>query len=278
MPAVAEDLNEGLDLQEDENGRLSLTRTFFCTDLTGATPVEKFAQALTLTAGGTAHTGGDVPAAFSFIIVNGKKLYVKSRRLEPFPPADATVYVAYGEANLTAAGYGPTIIECGSTCEQNETEFDAVERAKPFAQRNPIQLLWDKNNTTPGANAKKSTPRIPIYTGKSVKVFRRQQTIDPSSYADQFVARTNSGGWKGYSADQALCLSITGVNQNSGAGLWDTIHEFAIDKEGLHRSIVRAIDEDTGLPVFVDQARIAASNGIKEVVGQFRADFNSLAL
>jgi hypothetical protein len=279
-PNVDEDLSEGLKLKEDENGRYSLTRVFHCSNLVGASPVEIFAQALTLTsaAGAPAHTGGNIPAAGEVLTVNGHKLYVRNRDLDPFPPNSAGVEVGYTEANLSIAGYGPTIIEVGSTVEQGETEFDYLNLAKPFAQRTPIEVLWDKANDTPGAGAKKQTPRVPIFTGKAVRRYRRQQSVNPESLADAYVGRTNSAGWKGLAADQALCVGISGVNTNSGAGLWDCSFEFAVDKIGLFRQIARAVDPDTGLPVWLNAARVAAGNGLKEIIVQGRVDFNALAL
>lgn len=40
MPHVEEDLEEGLRVHRTERG-MQLTQTFFCTDLEGATPLEK---------------------------------------------------------------------------------------------------------------------------------------------------------------------------------------------------------------------------------------------
>jgi hypothetical protein len=275
MPTVVEDLSDGLKLTLRDGGYV-LTRVFHCEDLIGANPIEIFASALKMTAGGPAHFGGNVPDYDDLQIVNGVELYAREFDVEPFSAADATVTVNYLQVVQTTAGFGPTQLEVGSTVEQGETEFNYIERAKPFAARTPITITWDKANDTPGANAKKQTPKVPFFFGKGVRRFVREQSTNPESQAELYVGRTNSNSWRGLGTDMAMCVDIHG--RNSGNGIWVTNYDFAIDREGLFRQVARAVDPETGEPVWINAARIATRNGIDEIITQFRADFNALGL
>jgi hypothetical protein len=276
VPDVEEDLSDGLKLSLRGGSGLAVTRIFHCKELQGSTPIETFASALKLTAAGLAHTGGNVPAFDDILIVNGVELHAREFDLDPFPPVDATVTVNYLQVDPIVAGFGPTQLEVGSSVEQGETEFNYIERAKPYTLRTPITITWDKQNDTPGANAKKQTPRVPVFYGKGVRRFIREQGTNPESIAELYVGRTNSTSWRGLGAEQAMCIDIHG--RNSGNGIWVTNYDFAIDREGKFRQVARATDPETGEPVWVNAARIASKNGIDEIIVQFQADFNGLGL
>jgi hypothetical protein len=192
MPEVEEDLNDGFKLVE-RDGELTLTRVFFCKDLEGADAVTKFSQALQLTADddAPAHTGGDVPSEFDSITIGGKTLYVQSRELTPWPPADAQVSVVYSgrPRAFNEAGFSPTLWECGATNEQNETDFDAENLALDFAERTPITVPY----TDPDDGVQDpQNARVPIVTCKSTWVATRQEDSDPTSRADTFVSKVNA--------------------------------------------------------------------------------------
>jgi hypothetical protein len=208
VPDVEEDLSDGLKLSLRGGSGLAVTRIFHCKELQGSTPIETFTSALKLTAAGLAHTGGNVPAFDDILIVNGVELHAREFDLDPFPPVDATVTVNYLQVDPIVAGFGPTQLEVGSSVEQGETEFNYIERAKAYTLRTPITITWDKQNDTPGANAKKQTPRVPVFYGKGVRRFIREQGTNPESIAELYVGRTNSTSWRGLGAEQAMCIDI----------------------------------------------------------------------
>jgi hypothetical protein len=256
---------------------LAVTRIFHCKELQGTTPIETFASALKLTAAGLTHTGGNVPAYDDILIVNGVELHAREFDLDPFPPVDATVTVNYLQVDPIVAGFGPTIIEVGSTLEIADTEFDADQLSLPWAQRTPIEVIWDPSvSGAPGANAEKQTPRVPAFVGKATRRYTREQATNPETIADSIVGRTNLTTWKGLPQDAAMCVEYTG--RYSGNGVWTVNAAFAVDREGLFRSVARAIDPQTGLPAYVNQLDVQFENGIKVLRTALRYDFNSLGL
>jgi hypothetical protein len=277
VPDVEEDLSDGLKLSLRGGSGLAVTRIFHCKELQGTTPIETFASALKLTAAGLAHTGGNVPAFDDILIVNGVELHAREFDLDPFPPVDATVTVNYLQVDPIVAGFGPTIIEVGSSVEESSTEFSADEAVKPYALRTPLVLLWDRSSAgAPGASAEKKSPRVPYFAGKSVRRYTRQQSTNPETIADVVVGCTNSTTWKGLPQDAAMCVEYTG--RYSGDGIWTINAGFAVDRNGLFRQVARAIDSTSGEPVFLTQAQFAASNGAQVVRVQQRFDFNALGL
>jgi hypothetical protein len=274
MPTVVEDLSDGLKLTLRDGGYV-LTRVFHCEDLIGANPIEIFASALKMTAGGPAHFGGNVPDYDDLQIVNGVELYAREFDVEPFSAADATVTVNYIQTSPIISGFGPTIIEVGSTLEVADTEFSADQLTLPWDQRTPIEVLWDRSvSGQPGANAEKQTPRVPAFVGKAARRYIREQSTNPETIAESVVGRTNLTTWKGLPQDAAMCVEYVG--RYSGDGRWTVNAAFAVDREGLFRSVARAIDSQTGQPAYVNQLDVQFENGIKVVRTALRYDFNSL--
>lgn len=281
MPTVEEDLNNGLALSEDEAGKKTLTRVFFCKDLTGGNPVDLFASALELVAGGIAHTGGDIPKRNDKLTVQGTDYWVKTRELKPWPPADADVTVVYTTdppAESGTAGLGPVTVEVGATLDQAETDFDYANLQLPFASRQTIRIPYDPSAVSPPASAPTFGARVPILLPKPVSNYNRDEAISETDFedkADAYVGCTNSVPWKGRAKGTVLCLAIIG--RKGGDGVMAANYQFARDKHGF-KQVARVIDPNTGQPVPLDAAKVAAGNGVKEVTVQGEADFNALAL
>lgn len=275
MPEVEEDLIDGLALEEI-NGVLTLTRVFFCKDLEGADAVTTLASALLLTDGGNAHTGADVPGEFDSLTVNGKTLYVQSRKLSPWPPADAEVRVVYTETPRTIgdAGFGPTQWECGASLEQGETDFDWANMQLPFDQRTPIEVAY-----TPAGGEERTAqnPRVPVYLIKPTMQATREETDDPSDRASEFVGYTNSKVFRGREKNTVLCMEIRGRNPGN-TGKWTTTYQFAEDRNGKWMQIARWTEPFSGQPPRLAVADLAAENGIKQITVQGEKDFDELDL
>jgi hypothetical protein len=266
-PSLEEDLVDGFSITRDADGVYTLVRTFFARDLTGATPVDRFASALSLSG---------LPARGDTIVIDGTTVYAGPANLTPWPPADAMIKITYTErqTGLDIAGFGPIERESGTTLEQGETEFDADNLALPYANRTPISVEYDP--TSSGAVGSGALPpqggRVPILVPKSTRVFTREQTVDPADYAEDYVGRTNSNVWKGYQPETVLCLQIVG--RNRGDGRWKVTHVFAIDKETKFRQFARYVLPDTGKPPKLSNGQLAAQNGIKEVIVQGSVAFS----
>lgn len=281
MPiSLEEDLRENLKLGY-VNGKLAVTKKYFAKDLTAVGAIPRLAQALDLTATGTAHTGANLPKKGDSITVtlpNGvHTLYANGFEAKPWADADAEVDVTFDTTPPTDLGLSPVFSkETGATFEQAETDFDATNLALPFASRTPLTVSYTDTATTPDTIYADRPARVPILVGKEVLNWTRAESTDPAAFADLYVCKTNSVTWKGYPPETALCLSILG--RNPGTNQWSTCYQFAIDKEGKFRQVARYFFADTGLPPKLTAADVAASNGIKEVVVQGQVNFNLLNL
>lgn len=253
-----------------------LTTVYDCQDLIGANPIEIFASALKLTAGGNAHTGDDVPTYGQLVVVNGSSMYARQFDVEPFPPADAKVVVTWTMLEpAPPLGYSPTVVEVGTSIEQVETSFDGPNLLLPYASRDTIKVSWDKGSSgAPGANAIKQTAVVPLYAGKAFRRYSRETSTNPETLADQFVAKVNSTAWKGLPAGTAMIASWTGLN--IGDGKWKEVIDVVRDPTGKFKQVAIFIDPLTGQRVPATVAQLAANNGCVEVTVQGIADFNEI--
>jgi hypothetical protein len=180
MPAnVQEDLSDGLRITE-EGGVKQLTRIFFCTDLSGSSPIEILYSPYLLIASEGTHTGGDIPERGERITIGGEDFWCISRSIEPWGTNDATVTCVYSTQSQPepgGSGYSPTITEVGTTLEQDQTNFDATNLALAYASRTPITI------PPPAAFAGQPSqnPTVPIFVSKATIVVSRTQTVSPEA-------------------------------------------------------------------------------------------------
>lgn len=274
MPTIEVDQEEGLRASFADN-KLTVSIGLFIKDLDNPFPGagEHFRLL-------SAYALSGVPKPEDQIIVYGRRLFARSFDLEPWGPADASMRVTYVEDAPTGST-APVIIESGSTFEQAETDFEASELAKPFAQRKPMVVKYEAKWAV-GAQFKPQSVRTPVLVGKP---FRRYVIpylgFDPGELAEKYVTKTNLRPWKPkgpkspYGVDEVMCLSIVG--RDSGQG-WEGTFDFAIDRVTKFHQVARWVNPENGQYPELTAKDLAAGNGIKDAIVQFQADFNALPI
>lgn len=270
-PTITEDLSDGLQLSQSDDGTIRFTRVFFCADMPGANPKEVFTAPLLMVSGGLTHTGADIPNRWDLLTVRGINFWCKGRSISPWPPNDAVLTATYDTVEPPVAGFGPTIVEVGSTLEQDTTVFDAANQILAWGSRAIIVV----NPPSAHSGEDPQYPAVPILVPKPTIVITRETSTSPESDADTHVGRTNSVIWRGYAVSTVLCLSIVG--RNSGDGIWSTTYSFARDPLGKFVQIARWKDAK-GLYPALTVADVSARAGIKDVVVQGSSNFNLMSL
>jgi hypothetical protein len=269
-------LAEGLRYAEDSRtGQISYTVIADCYDLDpvgGGSPFGTAGQELAL----ILQALSMVPARLSVGPIAGTYLLNREPVIDPHFPADCRILLHYGIPQPGTAG-GATRIRIGTTLDRGETEFDAANRALPFASRVPIEVVYDSANTTPGANAVYQGGRVPALFPKSTVIYTRSNSYDPSGESRTYAGKTNSVTWKGLAVGTVLCLEIFGESTDGGA-TFVTDYALAYDPDDGFMQYLRYIDPLTGKPPKLTAAYVNARNGITDIAVQGSADFNSLGL
>ena len=270
MPASIDPyLQDGMVIDFD-GVRLSATVPYHVKDLetpVGGTALDRLAEAMSV---------AGVPAPGDDIDLLGRTLYANRYRIGAWSDADAELLVTWVEDEGAAAGLG-TEIEVGTTAEIGETDFDATERAKAWANRTPMYVQWDPSSAgAPGGSSPKYGMRLPYFAGKPFRRYTKTLGYDPGALSEDYATYTNVSTWKGYPPETVLCMSIVG--RNAGNGGFRTTFDFAIDRLTLWRGVGRVRDIVTGEFVAVTNAQLAAYNGAKDFQVQGQAEFNNLPI
>jgi hypothetical protein len=279
MPHLNKDLVDGLKVGR-RDGKWFMSQRYEATGLTGANVKEMLAQALDLTATGTAHTGDNLPVDGEEDTFGTKKVYANHFDVEPWGVNDAYVTVTWTDkkrGNFDVVGFGPVVKEVGATVEEIQTDFDYANLLLPLAQRQRIQVSYDELVEGPPTGTAKVIDATGVrrFHGRAVLNFTREQTVDPETMAPLYVAFTNLNTWRGYPRGTVLCLSIIG--RNAGDGIWSTSYSFAVDRLGF-KQYARYTVPETGHAPRLSVAQIAGQNGITEVVVQGEVDFSGMQL
>ena len=166
MASIEWNIAEGISYRDDPATGVSYyTITGFARDLSEGSAAQLIAQALSM-----------CPPVGSPGPIGNTVVY--SRDPEPFPPVDCIVKVNYGPP-IAGSLFGPPKLRIGSTAEQQETEFDADNLAKPLLQRTPIVVRYD-----PSADGAPATTgnRRPVRSRRLRPVL--QQQVDRGLYHD----------------------------------------------------------------------------------------------
>lgn len=259
-------------MSQDDSGKWTLNRSFFCTDLPGSTPLDMFSAPYAMTTtGGVTHGGGNIPDRWELLTVRGIDLWCKSRDVEPWPPSDAVVLATYDSDSPPIAGFGPPTIEVGSTLEQSTTVFDAANLALAWASRAIIKV----DPPTANAGEDPQYPEVPILVPKPSIVITRETSTSPEADADRFVGRRNSVIWRTYPIGTVLCYSIVG--RNAGDGIWQSTYQFARDPSGKFLQVIRWKDSQGRFPALTI-TDVSTRKGIKDVNVQGEDDFNAMGI
>ena len=231
---------------------------------TGATPVQVLADALAAT--GLPGTAGSLVVTIGAVT---KSLGVATRtpKVDSGSNDTAEVEITYTEDELIIAGYGPTIKEFASDLEQIETFYDYTNRlANLTGTGTPISVSY-----TSGSFSGTQQVAVPALIPRGTRVYTREETVDPETFADSYIGMTNSATFGTSAAvGTLLCVSIRGINV--GDGKWKTTYAFAKRPEGWKAQGRYVLDNGT----FPGDA--TTSNGIVVVTVQGSANFNALNL
>jgi hypothetical protein len=229
---------------------------------TGATPIQVLASALSAT--------GLPGTADSLVVTIGavtKSLGVSVRIPKAEDIDAAEVEVQYTEDELIIAGFGPTIKEFATDLEQIDTFYDYTNRvANLSGTGTPISVSYTGSAATGSQQVS-----VPALIPRGTRVYTRDETTDPATFADNYIGRTNSATF-GVSAavGTLLCVSIRGVNV--GDGRWKNTYAFAKREEGWKAQGRYVLDNGQ----FPGDA--TTTNGIVVVTVQGAANFNNLGL
>lgn len=266
MPEVLRAQDGTPTITEDREGNLVMVEKVFVKNCDGSTPQKRLYSALT--APGMPQRGdlADIPGVFC-----------QHREAAPWGDTDAIVVLTFKgfppiQDNLM--GGIPQRVEIGVSLSQEETEFDADNRAKPFNQREPIRVTYQANGST---SSDAQTVTVPVLIPRPTYVFERWTTKNPGEKARKLVGRVNRDAWRGIVAEGALCTSITGVSTD-GEKTWLERTEIAVDEIDKFRQVARYRDRNTGTLPELSKSDIESENGVKHVSVQSREDFNLLEL
>lgn len=251
------------DYKEDpEKGSVSYSVGAYVKDLAPATTAAMVDEALSL----MPSTYNPGPISNTYVWTRDPKLVL---------PYDCEVRLNYRGALPV-----PVKIETGGTAEQQESEFDAANRALPLNLRRPLAVLWNPRSPgAPGADqatlADAQGARCPFWANKSTRTYTVRLLYDPTPLNDAFTGRTNSATWKGYAAGVALCMGIRGKSDDGGFS-YLTDFSFAFDPADKWMVAARWVEPHSGRPPKLTPGQVAGQNGIIFPVMQFSADFSSL--
>lgn len=196
----------------------------------------------------------------------------------PYADNEAVIVVGYAEMDLSipdSGTFGLCTVSGGTTLRQVETEFDFGNLELPFENREAISVQYDAANDVPGAAAPVQGGRVPVFMPDSSVTFTRYERTYPGGRSRIYAGNTNADDYEGCPPNSLLMWSVT--FEQIASGLWQTAYTMCFDPYNKWRQYLRYQNSDGTFPKLT-AAKIANSNGIKEITTQNQVNFTSLDL
>lgn len=264
-PSAITDLIERLQIQRDDLGRVTVTRSIHAKDLPGSSALDQLNYAY----------ANYVPPAGSILAGFTPSVLCLGASVKAWGNADAEIVINYRTPDSSTPGSGNAgQIEIGTTLTQSQTNFDAANLALPPDSRQPIQVSY----TPPGSSVTRTVPgRAAVLVPRSTLVIERTETSQPGVVSRSYVGKTNSTTWLGEAAGSFLCTSITG-RSNDGGATYVVTYTFDFDPVDSFQSVVFWEDPMTRARPALSPSDMSAGNGVTWVTVYGSADFNALGL